>query len=92
MALIEARRQDVLRRGEGLWLAANDWGSAIRHNGLGRYEEALALAEQAAETARGLGAVDRFATFHDHRSRGEDRRGSGRRGASRPAAVSVRPA
>ena len=55
VALIEARRQDVLRRGEGLWLAANDWGSAIRYNGLGRYEEALALAEQAAESARGLG-------------------------------------
>ncbi len=55
VALIEARRQDVLRRGEGLWLAANDWGSAIRYNGLGRYEEALTLAEQAAETARGLG-------------------------------------
>jgi DNA-binding CsgD family transcriptional regulator len=55
VALIEARRQDVLRRGEGLWLAANDWGSAIRYNGLGRYEDALSLAEQAAETARGLG-------------------------------------
>jgi DNA-binding CsgD family transcriptional regulator len=55
VALIEARRQDVLRRGEGLWLAANDWGSAIRYNGLGRYGEALDLAEQAAEAARGLG-------------------------------------
>ena len=55
LALIEARRQDVLRRGEGLWLAANDWGSAIRYNGLGRYEDALAAAEQAAGTARGLG-------------------------------------
>jgi DNA-binding CsgD family transcriptional regulator len=55
MALIEARRQDVLRRGEGLWLAANDWGSAIRYNGLGRYQDALAAAEQAAEAARGLG-------------------------------------
>ena len=53
--LIEARRQDVLRRGEGLWLAANDWGSAIRYNGLGRYEDALAAAEQAADAARGLG-------------------------------------
>ena len=41
VALIEARRQDVLRRGEGLWLAANDWGGAIRYNGLGRYEDAL---------------------------------------------------
>jgi DNA-binding CsgD family transcriptional regulator len=55
VALIEARRQDALRRGEGLWLAANDWGSAIRYNGLGRYEDALALADRAAEAARGLG-------------------------------------
>src|SRR5215468_6186360 len=55
LALIEARRKDVLRRGEGLWLAANDWGSAIRYNGLGRYEDALAAAEGAAEAARGLG-------------------------------------
>jgi len=54
-ALIEASQQDVLRRGEGLWLAANDWGSAIRYNGLGRYEEALGAAERAAEAARGLG-------------------------------------
>jgi DNA-binding CsgD family transcriptional regulator len=55
LALIEARREDVLRRGEGLWLVANDWGSAIRYNGLGRYEDALAAAERAAEAARGLG-------------------------------------
>jgi DNA-binding CsgD family transcriptional regulator len=55
VALIEARRQDVLQRGEGLWLAANDWGDAIRYNGLGRYEDALAAAERAAEAARGLG-------------------------------------
>ena len=54
-ALIEASQQDVLRRGEGLWLAANDWGSAIRYNGLGRYQEALGAAERAAEAARGLG-------------------------------------
>jgi DNA-binding CsgD family transcriptional regulator len=55
VALIEARRQDVLRRGEGLWLAATDWGSAIRYNGLGRYKDALAAAERAAADARGLG-------------------------------------
>ena len=55
VALIEARRQDVLQRGEGLWLAATDWGTAIRHNGLGRYEDALAAAERAAAAARGLG-------------------------------------
>jgi DNA-binding CsgD family transcriptional regulator len=55
LALIEARREEVLRRGEGLWLAANDWGSAIRYNGLGRYEDALAAAERGAEAARVLG-------------------------------------
>jgi DNA-binding CsgD family transcriptional regulator/tetratricopeptide (TPR) repeat protein len=55
LALIEARRQDVLRRGEGLWVAANEWGSALRYNGLGRYEDALAAAERAAEDPRGLG-------------------------------------
>ena len=57
-ALVEARRQDVLRRGEGLFLAANDWGSAIRYNGLGRYEDALAAAERAVEAAGGLGPSD----------------------------------
>jgi DNA-binding CsgD family transcriptional regulator len=55
LALIEAQREDVLRRGEGLWLAANDWGSAIRYNGLGLYEDALAAAERAADAASGLG-------------------------------------
>jgi DNA-binding CsgD family transcriptional regulator len=55
LALAEARRQDVLRRGEGLWLIANDWGSAVLYNGLGRYEEALAAAERAADDPHGLG-------------------------------------
>jgi DNA-binding CsgD family transcriptional regulator len=55
VALTEARRQDVLSRGEGLWLIANDWGAAIRYNGLGRYDDALAAAERAAEDPRGLG-------------------------------------
>ena len=53
--LIEARRQDAMSRGEGLWLAHTDWGSAVRYNGLGRYDDALAAAERAAEGARGLG-------------------------------------
>jgi ATP/maltotriose-dependent transcriptional regulator MalT len=53
--LIEARRQNVLRIGHGLWLAATDWGSAVRYNGLGRYDDALAAAERAAQDPRGLG-------------------------------------
>ena len=56
LALTEARRQDVLRRGEGLWLTANDWGSAVLYNGLGRYDDALAAAERGrARTRTGLG-------------------------------------
>jgi DNA-binding CsgD family transcriptional regulator len=54
LALIEARQEDVLRRGEGLWVIFNEWGSSLRYNGLGRYEDALAAAERAADGPRGL--------------------------------------
>jgi Flp pilus assembly protein TadD len=36
-------------------VVANEWGSAQRYNALGRYDDALAAAEQAAEDPRGLG-------------------------------------
>ena len=55
--MTEARRQDVLRRGEGLWLRADDWSIAVCYNGLGRYDEALAAAERAADDPRGLGVA-----------------------------------
>jgi DNA-binding CsgD family transcriptional regulator len=55
VSLIEAGQQEVLRRGEGLWIVANEWGSAQRYNALGRYHDALAAAERAAEDPRGLG-------------------------------------
>ena len=54
-ALIEARRQEAVRHGEGLWLVATDWGNAVRYNGLGRYDEALVAAERGAEDPHGLG-------------------------------------
>jgi DNA-binding CsgD family transcriptional regulator len=54
-ALSETRQQDALRRGEGLWLRANDWSLAVRYNGLGRYDDALAAAERAAEDPHGMG-------------------------------------
>jgi hypothetical protein len=57
VALIEADQQEVLRRGEGLWVVANEWGSSQRYNGLGRYDDALAAAERAAEDPQ-AGAVD----------------------------------
>jgi DNA-binding CsgD family transcriptional regulator/tetratricopeptide (TPR) repeat protein len=55
LALSDAREPEVLRRGEGLWVVANEWGTAQRYNALGRYEDALAAAERAAEDPRGLG-------------------------------------
>jgi DNA-binding CsgD family transcriptional regulator len=54
-ALIQASREEVERRGEGLWLIATEWASAVLFNGLGRYEEALAAAEHAAEDPHELG-------------------------------------
>jgi DNA-binding CsgD family transcriptional regulator len=54
-SLVEARRRGAMQHGEGLWLVATDWGNAVRYNGLGRYEEALAAAERGAEDPRGLG-------------------------------------
>jgi DNA-binding CsgD family transcriptional regulator len=55
VALTDAQHQDVLRRGEGLWVVANEWGSAQRYNALGRYDDALTAAERAAEDPYGLG-------------------------------------
>jgi DNA-binding CsgD family transcriptional regulator len=54
-ALIEASRQDVVRRGEGLWLIATEWACAVLFNSLGRYDDALATAERAAEHPYELG-------------------------------------
>jgi DNA-binding CsgD family transcriptional regulator len=56
-ALTEARRHDALRHGAGLWLRASDWSIAVRYNGLGRYDDALAAAERAAEDPHGLGVA-----------------------------------
>jgi DNA-binding CsgD family transcriptional regulator len=57
LALTDALRQDVLRRGEGLWLRANDWGIATCYLGLGRYEDALVAAERAAADPHGMGVA-----------------------------------
>ena len=54
-SLIDARRQEVQRRGEGLWLIATDWASAVLFNGLGRYSDALAASERADTDPHELG-------------------------------------
>ena len=53
--LIEAGRHEVVHRGEGLWLIATGWASAVLLNSLGRYKEALAVSEQAGEDPNELG-------------------------------------
>src|SRR5216684_2550643 len=47
--LIEANLTGVMRRGEGKGLANMQWATAARYNGLSRYEDALAAAQQAGE-------------------------------------------
>jgi DNA-binding CsgD family transcriptional regulator len=47
--LIKAATEEVVRRGEGQGLTFVQWGTALLYNGLGRYEDALAAAQQAAE-------------------------------------------
>jgi DNA-binding CsgD family transcriptional regulator len=54
-ALIDAGRQEVERRGEGLWLVATEWASAVLFNSLGRYADALAVAERAGADPHELG-------------------------------------
>jgi DNA-binding CsgD family transcriptional regulator len=57
--LFEATASEVTARGEGAGLTAVEWASAVLYNGLGRYEDALRAAEQAAEHLEEL----RFATW-----------------------------
>ena len=64
--LIEASHEELVRRGEGQGLTFIHWATAVLYNGLGRYEEALAAAQQAVEDPRelavsrlGLGRADR---------------------------------
>ena len=47
--LIEAATSELVRRGDGQGLRFMHWVTAVLDNGLGRYEEALAAAQQAGE-------------------------------------------
>jgi DNA-binding CsgD family transcriptional regulator len=47
--LIDVNVNGVVRRGEGMGLANVQWATAALYNGLGRYEDALAAAQQAAQ-------------------------------------------
>jgi DNA-binding CsgD family transcriptional regulator len=48
---IEVATKELVRRGDGKGLRLIHWATAVLYNGLGRYEEALAAAQQAGEDA-----------------------------------------
>jgi DNA-binding CsgD family transcriptional regulator len=52
--LIQTSTEDFLARGEGMGLTLAQWATAYLHNGLARYDVALAAAEQAAEDPQEL--------------------------------------
>ena len=53
--LIAATTTQMTARGEGHWLTAAHWATAVLSNGLCRYDEALAAAEQGSEYPDELG-------------------------------------
>ena len=57
-ALIQATLRDVSLRGEGLGITAAEWANAALHNGLGKYQEALAAAQRATENSWEMGFSD----------------------------------
>ncbi len=59
LRLIEAGTREVVRRGEGQGLTFIHFATALLNNGLGRYADALAAAQQAAEDLHDL----RFSTL-----------------------------
>ena len=60
LRLIEASDRDAAGRGEGRRIGAGRYATAVLYNGLGRFERALAAAEQALECPREL-ATSRWA-------------------------------
>jgi DNA-binding CsgD family transcriptional regulator len=52
--LLEAATKEVVHLGDGQGLTLIYWATAVLHNGLGQYQDALAAAEQAAEDDREL--------------------------------------
>ena len=53
--LIAATTTEMVARGEGQWLTAAAWATAVLNNGVGRYDQALTAAEQGSEYPHELG-------------------------------------
>jgi DNA-binding CsgD family transcriptional regulator len=54
-ALIQATGQEVAMRGEGIGVTLANWANAVLYNATGRYDQALAAAEQGSECPDELG-------------------------------------
>jgi ATP/maltotriose-dependent transcriptional regulator MalT len=57
LALLDATREDVTRRGEGAGITFAEWANAVLNNGLGRYPDALAAARRATSYEADLGSM-----------------------------------
>jgi DNA-binding CsgD family transcriptional regulator len=57
VALIEETIADATRRGEGVGITIGRWAGAALHNGLGRYDQALAAAQLACGYEDDLGSL-----------------------------------
>ena len=55
LQLIEAVTEAIVARGEGAWLTAAHWATAVLYNGLGRFDEARVAAEKVREYPLELG-------------------------------------
>ena len=53
--LDQATTPDAIARGEGQWVAARDWSNAVLFNGLGRYDDAFAAAQDGAGYSPDMG-------------------------------------
>jgi DNA-binding CsgD family transcriptional regulator len=55
-ALIETSKQDVQLRGQGIGITIASWASAVLHNSLGHYQQALTAAREATEYVPDMGS------------------------------------
>jgi hypothetical protein len=57
LAMLEATKEDVTRRGEGAGITFAEWANAVLNNGLGRYPDALVAARRATSYEADLGSM-----------------------------------
>lgn len=58
VSIVDEATPETTARGEGQWLTATGWASAVLYNALGRYDRALVAAESGAEQPHELGIAN----------------------------------